>query len=283
MREVRYRIRGREHAAIEWGERSGVPTVLLHGFLDHAGSWRQTAEGLSGWIVAPDHRGHGLSQHVGEGETYHFPEYLADLDALLAHIGPAKLVGHSMGGTVASMYAGVRPERVHCLATVDGLGMHDSGEESAERMLQFLDEVQTPPMNKVFPTAEAAAERLRHANRSLAPLEAERLARRILRPVEGGFTWTWDSRHRIRGPIPYRIANHQQFLRRIQCPFLAIRPEFSPFQEENVAALHGCVPHLQTATVPGATHMVHLDAPALLAAVLRPFLDAAGASSSPPV
>jgi pimeloyl-ACP methyl ester carboxylesterase len=275
MRETRWRLRGdAEWSALEWGEPVGVPSVFLHGFLDHAGAWARTVELLSGWRIALDHRGHGLSPHCGPLETYHFPEYLADLDALLRQVGPAKLVGHSMGGTIASMYAGARPERVLALATVDGLGLHDMGEEAVDRMQQFLDEVERPPVNKVFPSVEAAAARLRQSNLGLAEGESLRLAERILRPVDGGLTWTWDSRHRIRAAVPYRIANHQLFLRRIRCPVLAVRPEFSPFQPENVAALHGCIEQIQVATIPGASHMVHLDAPEALAAVLRPFLDA---------
>lgn len=274
MRATQYVLQGRPHAALEWGERGGIPTVLLHGYLDHAGAWSRVAPGLSGWLVAYDHRGHGLSPHCGAGESYHFPDYLADLDALLAELGPAKLVGHSMGGTIASMYAGVRPEKVVALVTVDGLGLFDSSTQSAERMTQFLDEVARPPVNKVFPSIEAAAARLRHSNPRIDEAWARELAARILRPVEGGYTWTWDARHRIRGPIPYRHDNHAQFLRRIRCPVLAVHPEHSPFAAADVAHLESLVPGIRRVTVPGATHMVHLDAPAQLAAAIRPFLDA---------
>ncbi len=274
MRAATYHLHGRPYAALEWGERIGIPTVLLHGYLDHAGAWSRVAPGLSGWVVAIDHRGHGLSPHCGPGETYSFPDYLADLDALLAQLGRAKLVGHSMGGTIASMYAGVRPEKVVALVTVDGLGLFDSSTQSAERMTQFLDEVARPPVNKVFPSVEAAAARLRHSNPGIDQAWAHELATRVLKPVDGGFTWTWDARHRIRGPIPYRHDNHAQFLRRIRCPVLAVHPEHSPFAAADVAHLESLVPGIRRVTVPGATHMVHLDAPAQLAAAIRPFLDA---------
>ena len=273
MRPSTFTLHGRPYAALEWGERGGVPTVLLHGYLDHAGAWSRVAPGLSGWVLAYDHRGHGLSPHCGPGESYHFADYLADLDALLAQIGPAKLVGHSMGGTIASMYAGVRPDRVVALVTVDGLGLFDSSTQSAERMTQFLDEVARPPVNKVFSSIDAAAARLRHSNPALDEAWARALAERTLRPVEGGFTWTWDARHRIRGPIPYRHDNHAQFLRRIRCPALAVHPEHSPFAAADVATLESQVAGLVRVTIPGATHMVHLDAPSELAAAIRPFLD----------
>lgn len=274
MRATTYTLHGRDYAALEWGAPTGTPTVLLHGFLDHAGSWARVAEGLGGWRLAIDHRGHGLSPHAGPGETYHFPDYLADLDALLAQVGPARLVGHSMGGTIASMYAGVRPSRVRCLVTVDGLGLFDSSTQSVERMSQFLDEVASPPTNRVFPTVEAAAARLRHSNPSLDEAWARALAERTLRPEGGGFTWTWDPRHRIRGPVPYRHDNHLQFLRRVVCPVLAVHPENSPFAPADVHLLESAIAKLRTVEVAGAGHMVHLDAPAALAAAIRPFLDA---------
>ncbi len=273
MRPTSFRLHGRDYAALEWGERGGVPTVLLHGFLDHAGGWTRVAEGLGGWRVAIDHRGHGLSPHAGLGESYHFPDYLADLDALLSQLGTARLVGHSMGGTIASMYAGVRPERVRCLVTVDGLGLFDSSTQSAERTTQFLDEMARPPVNKVFPTIEAAASRLRHSSPALDAAWAWQLAARALRPVEGGFTWTWDARHRIRSAIPYRHDHHLQFLRRIRCPVLAVHPEHSPFARSDVDLLESAIADLRVVTVPGAGHMVHFDAPAALAAAIRPFLD----------
>jgi pimeloyl-ACP methyl ester carboxylesterase len=49
-----------------------------------------------------------------------FADYLADLDMLLDHYAPGQavdLVGHSMGGNVAMMYAGVRPERIRRWST----------------------------------------------------------------------------------------------------------------------------------------------------------------------
>ena len=275
MTETNYQIGGRSYAAIEWGERQGAATVLLHGFLDHAGSWRDVAKELSGWRLAFDQRGHGRSAHVPPGESYHFPDYLADLDALARQVGPMHLVGHSMGGTVASMYAGVRPDRVLSLVVVDGLGLQDSTNEAVERLEHFLDDMATAPKNKTFASQAAAIMRLRSANPHLSDEYASSLAQRTTVQVEGGLSWTWDARHRMRGAIPYRHDHHAQFLRRIRCPALSIRPEMTPFQDENISALEANIPHLQRAVIAGATHMVHLEKPAEVAAAIRPFLDAA--------
>lgn len=283
MHERTWRLRGLDFTGLCWGQEGGIPTVFLHGYLDHAGSWSRVAEGLDGWRLALDLRGHGRSPHLTQGDTYHFPEYVADLDALVTLLGGlVNLVGQSMGGTIASIYAGARPFAVRRLAVLDGLGLHDSGEEAADRLVAFLDGVRDPPRNRTFPDVAAAAARLRHANRTLDETWAMELAARSTIPVPGGVTWSWDARHRIRGAVPYRQAHHQQLLRRIQCPVLSVHPELSPFHPADVAALEGCIAGLRVAHIEGAGHMVHLDAPEAVAAALRPFLADEAGSPPPP-
>jgi pimeloyl-ACP methyl ester carboxylesterase len=278
MREERWTFRGLPFGGLSWGEPTGVPTVLLHGFLDHAGSWARVAAGLPGFLVAPDLRGHGHSAWVGPGETYHFPEYLADLDALVDHLGGrVSLVGHSMGGTLASIYAGARPGAVERLAAVDGLGLPDGGAQARDRMVQFLDGVRrtdtpstrtTPPM----PTLAVAADRLRRAWPGLDDPFALALAERGARPVEGGFAWRYDPRHRIRSAAPYRQDHHRQFLDAITCPVLSIHPERSPFAPADVDRLESAIRDLRVEILPNAGHMAQLDAPDALAMRLRAFL-----------
>ncbi len=96
-----WHLRGLDIAGQTWGApgRNEVPVVLVHGFLDHAGTWDEVAALLPGHIAAPDLRGHGQSAWCGPGETYHFADYIADLDALVTTLGGrAIVVGHSLGG-----------------------------------------------------------------------------------------------------------------------------------------------------------------------------------------
>lgn len=270
--EVGWTLRGQRFSGLSWGAPEGIPTVLLHGWLDHAGSWEGVAEGLDGWVLAPDQRGHGRSMRVGEGTTYHFPDYVADLDALVALLGGSvRLVGHSMGGTIATLYAGARPEAVVAVVCVDGLGLADGAEDAADRMVAFLDGSRRPIRPRVYPSVAAAAEKLRVGMPFLDPEIALRLAARDTVPTDGGVTWAHDLRHRIRGAIPYRHAHHQALLRRIPCPVLSVHPEHSPFAPADIAALESVVPHLTRVEVPGAGHMVHLQAPAAVAEAARAF------------
>ncbi len=277
MRETTWTVRGRVLAGLEWGEPVGRPVVFLHGFLDHAGAWSRVVEGLSGWRVAYDHRGHGRSAHQSASDddaflTYHFAEYLADLDGLLAQLGPAVLVGHSMGGTIATMYAGVRPDRVLGVISVDGLGLADGADGAVTRMEEFLDGVARLPVNKRFASVDDAAARLRRTHPALDQAWSNELAARCLREVDGGYTWSWDARHRLRGPVPYRHDHHARFLRRIRCPVLSVHPEHSPFRDQDVAALEAEIAMVQIVVIANSGHMVHIDAPMRLTECIASFL-----------
>jgi pimeloyl-ACP methyl ester carboxylesterase len=115
------------HHLRRWGPADAPLLVMLHGWMDVSASFQFVVDRLRrDWqVVAPDWRGFGLSERT-PGDCYWFPDYLADLDALLDAVSPeesVRLVGHSMGGNVAMLYAGVRPARVRGLVNLEGFGM----------------------------------------------------------------------------------------------------------------------------------------------------------------
>ena len=115
---------GVRHHVRLWGPSAGEPLFLLHGWMDVSASFQFLADALPDdrRLIAPDWRGFGRSDWPGR--AYSFPDYLVDLDALLqayAPQGPVEIVGHSLGGVIACLYAGVRPDRVDRLATIEGI------------------------------------------------------------------------------------------------------------------------------------------------------------------
>ena len=110
-------VRGVDYVINEWGDATAPLIVYLHGWADTGSCFQFVADELaSDWfVVAPDWRGFGRTS--SRSEAYWFPDYLADLDVILDEYSggqPARLVGHSMGANVGSLYAGTMPEKGLC-------------------------------------------------------------------------------------------------------------------------------------------------------------------------
>src|SRR5205814_7904790 len=122
-------IRNLKYHVLLWGEPGPgkVPLVMVHGWMDVAASYQFVVDAFAHdrYVIAPDWRGYGLTQSAA-ADNYWFPDYLADLDFLIDHYSPdapVDLVGHSMGGNVAMLYAGSRPARIRRVVNLEGFGM----------------------------------------------------------------------------------------------------------------------------------------------------------------
>ena len=138
LRGLRYHVR-------RWGAPDAPMLFLLHGWLDVSATFHDLVLPLlPDWqVLAPDWRGFGLSEWPQDG--YWFADYLGDLEALLDHYAPegaVRLIGHSLGAQIASIYSGLRPQRVGELALLDGLFMRDQPpEQTPKKLRQWLDEL----------------------------------------------------------------------------------------------------------------------------------------------
>ena len=219
---------------IEWGEPAGEPLVLVHGFLDHAHSWRPFVTSLQSkskkplWIVAPDCRGHGDSGWVGAGGYYHFPDYVFDLDCLIQSLGASHLalIGHSMGGTISLLYTGTFPQRVASLVLIEGVGPPGSRfSDAPPRMEKWISEVRGRGRKHLrqYTSIEAGAGQLLQNNPRLKSEFAFELAQTGMRQnTSGKWVWKFDPLHRTTAPQPFYTEQAIEFLRRIECPTLTI-------------------------------------------------------------
>ncbi len=219
-------VRGLRYHLREWGEAGAPQLVLLHGWMDVSASFQFVVDAFGGdWhVVAPDWRGFGLSDG-GPGDCYWFPDYLADLDAILDAVtpdAPATLVGHSMGGNVALLYAGVRPARVRAAVNLEGFGLKDCAPAQAPgRYARWLDELKSPPRARRYRCLEEVAERLRRNNPRLDAQRAAFLAGHwSRRTAQGDFEIAGDPAHRIVNPVLYRWAEVAACWSAIACPVL---------------------------------------------------------------
>ena len=147
-------LSGLRHHQTRWGPPSATPFVFLHGWADTSDTFQFVVDAFRDEhaIVALDWRGFGRS--AWQGRAYWFPDYLADLEQLLDAVAPGApvtLVGHSMGGNIACLYGGIRPERVRRLVSLEGFGLsRTKPEQAAGRYRKWLDELRAPPAFGTF-------------------------------------------------------------------------------------------------------------------------------------
>ena len=121
---------------LRFGNPEGPPVLALHGWLDNAASFIPMAPYLATHdIVAIDMLGHGASSHIPKGYDYAFVDWLHDILDVLDALDwqKAHLLGHSLGGALASVLAAGAPERIASLALIEALGPPPwPGEHAAE-------------------------------------------------------------------------------------------------------------------------------------------------------
>ena len=307
-------IRSHDYHVRHWG--TACPeqplVVLVHGWMDVAASWQFVVDALAGTtlaerlICAPDWRGFGLSRerlvqvkhpsHYGQADHYWFADYLADLDQLIPQLNtqagrpadaPVDLIGHSMGGNVAMLYAGIRPQRIRRLVNLEGFGMPASRPSQAPgrlaKWLDAVDEISRGALTlKTYDSLEGVARRLMKTNPRLGADKAMWLAQHWSAPNEQG-QWEilGDPAHKVIHAHLYRVEEVLEVWTRISAPLLVVEAEDDSLAqwfrqgEYTRAEFHQrlqAVPHCQRHVVPDAGHMLHHDQPQALAQLLEDFL-----------
>jgi pimeloyl-ACP methyl ester carboxylesterase len=276
-------VRGLRHRVTCWGGRTRTPVVLLHGFQDCGATWQFLADCLPAqWsLAAPDWRGFGHSEWAPGG--YWFPDYFADLEALLEVLAPhtpARVIGHSMGANIAQIYAGVRPQRFAWLVNVEGFGLSRTDPKDAPaRYARWLDQLREPLREGRHRSAAQLAAHLRSRNPRLTAARAEFIANAWTRApstAAPAVELLFDPRHRLVNPILYRREEAQACWERTEAPVLLVtgasedagRAEFLRAATDDMRA-H--VRNLEVVSIPDAGHMVHHEQPEALARCIVDF------------
>jgi pimeloyl-ACP methyl ester carboxylesterase len=277
--ELRFDPGGRDLAALRFGTRGGTRVLALHGWLDNAMSFAPLATQLPELdLVALDLPGHGHSAHRPPRTWYHYIDYLDDallaLDAL--DWERCVLLGHSLGGAVASVLAAARPERVQKLLLIEALGPLGFKPGSAVAALRTgLDEraAADDKQLRLFPDLASAVAARARAN-GLSDRVARLLVERSLRAVAGGFEWRSDPRLKIVSPMRIHEDMIREWLGAIEAPTLLIAADPAPayFDVDTRRARMACVRALREVVLPG-NHHLHMEDPAPLAAAIGAFLD----------
>ncbi|MCC7485056.1 MAG: alpha/beta hydrolase [Burkholderiales bacterium] len=276
-------IRGLRHHVRTWGAPPAPRLFLLHGWMDVSASFQFLVDAFSReWhVIAPDWRGFGLTEWCREG--YWFPDYYADLEALLEIYepgAPALVVGHSMGGVVAGMYGGIRPERMRRIAMLEGLGLaRRPASEAPHRYADWLDAVRDPPRFRPYASFGEVADRLRRDNPRLTPERAGYLARHWARQeASGEVVLVSDPRHKMVNAYLFRIDEAIACWQRVTAPVLLVAGRQSNIPRRmkdtpaEFAARVNAFRDRRVAEIDDCGHMMHLDQPRRLAALIEAFM-----------
>jgi pimeloyl-ACP methyl ester carboxylesterase len=285
-RSIRVVANGLPQHVLEWAPPShDAVVVLVHGFMDAAATFDLIAPQLAGArlrVLAADMRGFGDGPRVPDGAYYHFPDYFADLAAILDHpeIGlatsserPIYLVGHSMGGTIATLLAGTFPERFTKLALLEGVGPPDNAFDMAPvRARTWLEQIRAPQKSRPTLSLADAEKRLSKNHPGVEASVIQSRVRHLVRDVGGGnVEWKFDPLHKTISPMPFYANAYIAFAKRFTSPVLALSGGTNGFhvpdEDERLAAFA----KLTRITIDGAGHMMHWTRPADVAESLIAF------------
>ncbi|MGH8751552.1 MAG: alpha/beta fold hydrolase [Burkholderiales bacterium] len=266
-----------------WGDARQPKLFLFHGWMDVSASFQFLVDELQhDWhVIAPDWRGFGLTQW-NQG-VYWFPDYFADLDALLNIYSPdqpANLVGHSLGGNVVCIYGGVRPQRARRIISLEGFGIpRTNPAQTAVQYAKWLDELADPPQFKPYTSFDEVAARLRKNNARLSVERAAFLAQHWAQQDDDGkIRLLSDPKHKITNAVRYRIDETMNCWQAVTAPVLWVEGAESWIRDwlkdspEQFSTRKQAFKHFSECSIAGAGHMLHHDQPAAVAKVIEDFL-----------
>ncbi|MFN4291919.1 MAG: alpha/beta fold hydrolase [Permianibacter sp.] len=278
-REYTVAVDGIAIALAEWGEPTARPLLLLHGWLDNAGSFFSLAPLLAAAgfrCIAVDFAGHGASAHLPPGAQYHFIDGVYTLYAVQQQLGlpTMPLLGHSMGGALGLLYAAAFPEAVsHCIS-IEAFGPLTRVEsDGPQRLREACEERLSRQVARkpVYPTV-ADALRVRAAVGDVQEALLAPIVERNLQAVSGGYSWRSDAR--LRWPTMLRMSPAQvgAFFASLRAPLLLVQGDRGMSQITPAVAQHArLLPRFVHHLLAGGHH-VHLEQPHAVADAVQAFL-----------
>ena len=277
---------GLTHHVLEWPASAGsgpkTTALLLHGLMDAAATWDLVAPllveaGLR--VVAPDLRGFGDGPRVPAGGYYHFADYVFDVadlvDALVPADAPLVVVGHSMGGTVATLFSGTFPARVTRLVVAEGVGPPDSSPADApDRVRAWVDGVRgvRGRDERTMASRDDALRRLTMNHPRVDPAVLRTRLDALSRVLpDGRVAWKADPLHTTRSPMPFLAESYKAFARRVTCPVLFVSGGPLGWHPPDEDARLESFARLERAELAGAGHMMHWTRPMEMAALITRF------------
>ncbi len=252
--------------ALQSGNPEGEKILCLHGWLDNAASFIPLMPLLEKYhVVAVDMPGHGGSQHRMPGYDYVFVDWIHDVLDMLDSLDwqQAHLLGHSMGGAIATIVAASAPERINKLLLIEALGpISGKAEEAGQRLRQAVAArryLANDKVARVIPDLEAAVN-ARLAASNMTRDAARLIVRRNLQEVNGGFVWRSDPRMMLPTHVRTDESFIRSWIRAIEAQTLVIAADPAPvyFTPEQRDARLAELKHGRAVVIPGGHHL-HME------------------------
>ncbi|WP_394223220.1 alpha/beta fold hydrolase [Alteromonas gracilis] len=206
---------------------AGPIVIGIHGYLDNAESLRPLSPYLQSCrFVAIDLAGHGKSQHRPIGAQYNQADFLQDLYALIEEQSwdSVILLGHSLGGILATQFAALFPEKVKAVISIDACGPLTQEESTtAQQMRDAVLSRHSKRRNRLRTVDLDEAVKARCKVSDLSAEYARTILSRNLTQDAGGHCF-WSSDPRLRTKSVLRLTDKQaeNLMRNIECPILFI-------------------------------------------------------------
>ena len=259
---------------VDWGQ-EGLPTLLcLHGYSSHSRIWDRFAVAARRRyrVVGVDQRGHGQSGWASDG--YARDAFVRDLEGLIQVLGLERvtLVGLSMGGWHALLYASEHPEMV------DSVVLVDIAPEVSPRSERRAGDAQEPTPNSFESIEQAFAFARRRNPRPPDDLLLTDVSNSLRQREDGKWVWRPDPamlRAGFDDPTnPVMIRRYWEALESVTCPLLVVRGEESGLVPDDVVArMKAANPMVSAVNVSGAGHNVPLDCPEAFVEAVGDFLE----------
>jgi esterase len=256
------------------GEGAAPKLVFLHGLMGSGTNWRKITPGFVGdfQILLFDQRGHGRSFQPLSG--YSPEDYASDIKKIVDELGWNKfhLVGHSMGGRNALVFADLHPQYIDKLV-IEDIGP-DLNHESGEKIKRLIDLVPVP-----FPSRSVARDFFQTTflelikNHSDSRVLSQYFYTNIAETANKQADWRFSKAGVFASLNEGRTVERWKELQNLIVPTLLIRGEHSkelyPEVYNNMLLANDNITGI---VVPGAGHWVHAEKPLEFINILRKFL-----------
>lgn len=226
----------------------GPPILLLHGLMGCGATWEPVARWLCthGRVHALDARGHGRSEARGPWTT---ERMAADAAEVLDQIGPAVVVGHSMGGLHGLVLAARRPDLVRALV-VEDMAVDFRGRSADDARTWF------GALPRSFPSLAAVREAFGHPRPEFGDYMAECVEER-----EDGYHLLSNIDDVVEIAAEWAVVDHWATLDAVRCPVLLLEAEQSVAPPGQMAEMARRLADARHVLVPGTGHLLHTAAP----------------------